>query len=409
VAQDKLLPEPDLPKPVDEGVGEVAKGRYLFNTLGCMECHSANGRPNNKSGPDLLMAITRAQSREWMHTQLVDPKAHNAETLMPAYDYLSQDKISALLDFLVYLGKQKPMMQSPWEAGAGQAQPVVIDNAQLVQAAVKAIEPAPPAVNGQELFRTAGCMACHTVSGQPSNRIGPDLILALRDGKRSRDWLYTQLLSPAKHFPNTRMPSYMYLGDVQITGLVDYLDGLGHNKIPVAVSQGGAVEQMPAFTDGTASVENESVSNESMAIIGDREHGEVLFRNYCVLCHGPEGKVDAPGFLSMPGVPGLNPIDRDVFDPLPDVFIGKIDPILQHGVHNTANGPSMPAFGDRRGLTQPQIADVEAYVLYLNKVDRARINAPGVPPEDFFYIVLGISIVLGVLLVLYWYARKMVR
>jgi hypothetical protein len=48
----------------------------------------------------------------------------------------------------------------------------------------------------------------------------------------------------------------------------------------------------------------------------------------------------------------------------------------------------MPSFGNTNALTQPQIADLEAYVMQLNGVDRAAIVRPGVEPKTYFWISL---------------------
>jgi len=48
----------------------------------------------------------------------------------------------------------------------------------------------------------------------------------------------------------------------------------------------------------------------------------------------------------------------------------------------------MPAFGDAKTLTQQEIANVEANVLQLNGVDRARLGHAGLAPRQFFYGVL---------------------
>jgi len=46
----------------------------------------------------------------------------------------------------------------------------------------------------------------------------------------------------------------------------------------------------------------------------------------------------------------------------------------------------MPAFGTSMSLTQEQIADLEAYVLRLNGVDRGRIDRPGLRPLWLFIL-----------------------
>ena len=52
----------------------------------------------------------------------------------------------------------------------------------------------------------------------------------------------------------------------------------------------------------------------------------------------------------------------------------------------------MPAFGDTHALTQAQIADLEAYILSVNGVDRTEITNPGIEPKEFFYMLLWITI-----------------
>jgi mono/diheme cytochrome c family protein len=110
------------------------------------------------------------------------------------------------------------------------------------------------------------------------------------------------------------------------------------------------------------------------SIIGDATQGSSLFEHNCAVCHGPLGTDHVPNPGSDDGVvPALNPIDPELFNKDPQVFANNIDPFLQHG--STPDGPDptlkMPAFGDAHTLTQPQIADLEAYVLQLNGVDRA--------------------------------------
>jgi hypothetical protein len=52
----------------------------------------------------------------------------------------------------------------------------------------------------------------------------------------------------------------------------------------------------------------------------------------------------------------------------------------------------MPAFGDTNSLTQQEISNIEAYILAVNGVDRARLNNPGIPPMGFF---MGVSLLYG--------------
>jgi hypothetical protein len=54
----------------------------------------------------------------------------------------------------------------------------------------------------------------------------------------------------------------------------------------------------------------------------------------------------------------------------------------------------MPAFGDTHTLTQQEIANIEAYILKLNGVDRAKLIDPGMQPRTFFWIVTALYIAL---------------
>ena len=131
--------------------------------------------------------------------------------------------------------------------------------------------------------------------------------------------------------------------------------------------------------------------------IGGAEHGAQLFANYCVECHGAQGikGVENPGSLDGE-VPSINPIDPEVKGETPAEFVAGLEGYLQNGsvpeaatsTPNASPRLKMPSFGNTFALTQPQIADLEAYVMQLNGVDRAAIVRPGVVPKTYFWISL---------------------
>jgi mono/diheme cytochrome c family protein len=119
--------------------------------------------------------------------------------------------------------------------------------------------------------------------------------------------------------------------------------------------------------------------------------GAVTFKNICLECHGPEGKDKVPNPGSKNGmVPSLNPIARHSFSQNAQTFAVTIDRFIQHGSIPEGPNPAlhMLPFGDDHTLTQPQIANVEAYVMKLNGVNRAQLVHPGVSPELSFWLVL---------------------
>jgi ubiquinol-cytochrome c reductase cytochrome b subunit len=142
--------------------------------------------------------------------------------------------------------------------------------------------------------------------------------------------------------------------------------------------------------------------------IGGAAHGQEIFVLYCQQCHGERGVkgVENPG--SADGeVPSLNPIDPEIVGKTPTEFVDGLDDYLQNGStpDATTSTPDasprlmMPSFGNTYALTQPQIADVEAYVMQLNGADRAAITRPGlVAPKTYFWIslvALAIAVITG--------------
>jgi mono/diheme cytochrome c family protein len=109
---------------------------------------------------------------------------------------------------------------------------------------------------------------------------------------------------------------------------------------------------------------------EAAALIGDPKKGVEIFRANCMRCHNAEGT----GGIANPGstdgtVPALNPIDPTLYSKDDKEFARNIDLFIEHGSTPEGKGPAlwMPAVGEKRLMTQQQIADVIAYIIGLNK------------------------------------------
>ncbi len=369
-------------------------GKELFNTVGCTECHTVTGVVSNKIGPDLLIAKGNNRSYDWLYTQITSPETHNPRTIMPPFTNLSDNNIKLLIGFLEGLA-------SPKTTAKASAKPQPASAPAQGQAGTKnAI------AFGKQLVNTQGCLQCHTIQGFSSNKIGPDLIMAISQQKPDKAWLKVQLTNPQQHNPASMMPSYAdRLKTNEMDAVIAYLSSLSTMKPSAPPAQGTQNETQqavePQKSMGSASA--------SVNIIGNKDHGAVLFHQSCIMCHGPFGDTKSPGFAAPKGVPSLNPIDRDVFDPNAQAFIGHIDQFIQRGVPNTEGGPNMPDFGVSHALTQAQIADIESYVLSLNGVDRTKIINPGVEPKEFFYILLNTSLTLVCLIAVYAFILKFIK
>ena len=264
---------------------------------------------------------------------------------------------------------------------------------------------APPTASktaGADLFKAKGCIACHRIN-RTGGSIGPDLSGEGLKG-HSREWLTEQLMNPKSHDPATVMPSFATIGKSEINNLVNYLLSL---KAKTASGAAASTAAAPAVQAPAAAVGPgpRGQTGQAVTIIGSGEHGAVLFDANCTSCHGPNGTDKVPNQGSKDGtVPPLNPIDPDLFSHDPKTFAGKIDIYIQHGSRPEGPSPqlSMIPFGDTNALTQQQIADIEAYILSLNGVDRAAINHPGLTPDTFFIVTVFAFLLVGINLGGWW-------
>ena len=272
-------------------------------------------------------------------------------------------------------------------------------------------DPAPVSANvkqGEQLFNSLGCVGCHKIKGS-GGVVGPELTPQLLQGK-TRQWLIVQIRNPKSHNPSSIMPAFNSATNQQVNDLVDFLLSIpqGNPPAPVPVAKGPSAPpvsagppQKGATTSGVAPGPHGPPEAASF-VIGSVELGIILFRQNCEPCHGPQGKGKVPNPGSTDGtVPPLNPIDPALFSKDAQTFVNNVDPYIQHG--STPEGPNpalrMLPFGDSESLTQQMIANVEAYVLDLNGVDRAQITHPGLEPRTFFWLV---AIVYGLALGGFW-------
>ena len=258
---------------------------------------------------------------------------------------------------------------------------------------------------GAQLFQSLGCVGCHRVNGT-GGTIGPNLSQEGIRG-RSRDWLTTQIRNPKAHNPDTVMPSFASLNDRQLNDLLDFLlssgeGNVGQKLLPAVMKKQRGMEssRSPVPAGAKPSLTGEATGKEpgrAAYIIGSADRGAVLFAEECSSCHGPRGtdNVSNPG--SEEGtVPSLNPIDKELSNNDPQIFAENIDRFIQYGSTPPGANPQlkMIAFGDTNALTQQQIANIEAYILRLNGVERSKLINPGMKPRNFFLLVVGLYVVL---------------
>ncbi|MEJ2351955.1 MAG: c-type cytochrome [Anaerolineales bacterium] len=224
------------------------------------------------------------------------------------------------------------------------------------------------------------CTPCHGIEGQgvdaPALRNNPFV-------RSAGDQAVHETIADGR--PDTEMPAWLQakggpLSDQQIANVVAYLHTLqGVSQLPTATPMPPEPTETP-LPPGAPTLEPARPSEPggpgpAAALTGNITNGEPDFGLFCAKCHGPEGVQGIPNPGSDDGsVPPLNPIDPTIANQNPQIFTTNVDLFIEHG--SVPEGPSplilMPSFGDSKMLSDQQIADLIAYVMYLNGVSNPK-------------------------------------
>jgi cbb3-type cytochrome oxidase cytochrome c subunit len=163
--------------------GQPYRGYLVYLANGCTYCHTLYLRPEDiktgwaegatpdevsqmgdfvhypftmlgtqRDGPDLTVIGPKIPDMKYHIDHLVDPRRFKPKSVMPTYRYLSERDLRDLAAFLISLGNEPQKLR----AGVAPTPPPVED---------------PRIAKGRELYRTIGCVACHSVDGSPN--VGP--------------------------------------------------------------------------------------------------------------------------------------------------------------------------------------------------------------------------------------------
>ncbi len=342
--------------------GSVAKlsktalqGQALFKSVGCIGCHTINGN-GGKVGPDLSLESQRGRSRQWLIQQLRNSKVNEPNSFMPPFTTLTDAQVNSLLDYVLSASSSGPGDETA--------------------AAVPGATPGAPGA------------ATPTDTPTPADSGTPTP---------------ADTATPADSTPTpaeTATPGTPTPADTATPGTPTPADTStpGAAATPVPNVSPNATMGSGAQAAGQPPVEPAGPPGLAATMMGAPDLGKDLFAKDCASCHGPDGTGGVVNPGSADGtVPTLNPISLDLFDRDADVFADNIDRFIQHGSMPPGPGPAlhMPAFGATKALTQQEIANVEAYIMQLNTVNRGAIEHPGVDPRTFFYLVLVSFVIIG--------------
>jgi cytochrome c2 len=219
---------------------KVSKGYENFERYGCYSCHKVDWFPTKRKPAPTLKKLASKLQPDFVAAWIANPKDFRPTTWMPQIFHLEN------------YGPQEVIVKSKWSEGREVMGQEWNDNAVAsVTAYLYAQDQSEPlpaipvegdAERGREVFRVAGCLACHNLSGfegeelltndlafepNDTNIHGPNLRGVAT--KTTPEWIYAWIKDPAAYWPETRMPN-LRLSDQDAADITAYMtdDPDGH-------------------------------------------------------------------------------------------------------------------------------------------------------------------------------------
>jgi len=188
-----------LDKRAPEITEQVNAGKMVWHKYDCIGCHTILGN-GSYFAPDLTKTTVN-KPRGYLKQFLMDPKSANPNATMPKLGIRSEEAD----DLIAFLDWNSKVDTNGWPP-----KPIL-----AVAGGVAGKELS----EGQRIYQSLGCSACHTINGI-GGTTGPDLtkIGALRD----RAWLVGHFKDPGKFVKNSPMPK-VEAPDGDIEKLTDYM------------------------------------------------------------------------------------------------------------------------------------------------------------------------------------------
>jgi len=233
------------------GAPRLARGRALFDELGCIGCHKLHG-VGGAIGPD-LDTVGATRSPEWLAKHFKAPAEVTTGSAMPPVTVGDAD-VDALTLYMLSLTGER---MSDYYVS---------------------MKTLPGLEAGRRLFAEKGCIGCHSIGGK-GGKVGPPLDEV---GKRhNAEWIIAHFRNPQAVTPGSVMPRFSFTKQ-EIRALTDFLltntasSMIGSLKIP--------------------------------ALMTPAERGREVFVKYgCTGCHGQDANtgIRNPNAKTAQQVPGL--------------------------------------------------------------------------------------------------------
>jgi cbb3-type cytochrome oxidase cytochrome c subunit len=212
-------------------LSEIERGRVEFETLRCNRCHRRQHEMASPAAP-ALTHFASGLSHDWLVEKIHAPQKFSPHARMPSFGFTFEES-KAIAAFVVQQSEQT--LEPPKERRLTD----FLSAMRMIPDWKRAADRHHQRRQGEVLFRSLGCFACHTVGqhGSKSPYAGGDLTAIGR--KRSPDWLLMWLEDPARLNTDHRMPIFR-LDVLERRQLSAFLTSLRGNK-PLGAGQSGAL------------------------------------------------------------------------------------------------------------------------------------------------------------------------
>jgi mono/diheme cytochrome c family protein len=306
-----LIWRPERTVAAHEYTAEQARGRELFYSNGCNYCHTQYVRAEDtamgpvsqggdyhfdnpmvlgseRTGPDLSY-LGRKRSEAWDIAHLADPRQFSPLSIMPSFEFLSEEDRAAIINYLFNIGDRvaQERMILPPEAYANMESPLdvpLVDTSSDAPQGWPAWEAA-GLQEGKELYVNY-CLTCHGCAGNGLGSYAGTLAVTPADYKsepfRSMpddQWFW----HVSEGVPGTVMPPWKEsLTEEQRWKVIGYIQRIFARPV------------MHDPDEGDPSGEYAGLTNPLDNTIEVLDHGKAIFTRECMVCHGDAGRGGGP-------------------------------------------------------------------------------------------------------------------
>jgi mono/diheme cytochrome c family protein len=297
---------------------QEARGRELFYSNGCNYCHTQYVRAEDtamgpvsqggnyvfdnpmtlgseRTGPDLSY-IGHKRSEEWEINHLRDPREYSPLSIMPSFDFLSDQDLKDIADYLFALGDRNAaewMIEPPSEY-AGDVAPLDYGGTIPTQndqgwdtwtAAELQL--------GKEIY-VDKCLTCHGCAGNGLGSYGGTLIVTpanfMQEPFRNMpddQWFW----HVSEGIPGTVMPPWKEsMSEEDRWRVIRYIQQIFARPL------------MRDPDEGDPTAEYANLTNPLPQTVETLEQGKAIYTRECLVCHGDAGRGTGPygGLLQPP-------------------------------------------------------------------------------------------------------------